>query len=645
MSIKYYDKSGVTPQEILLAGNSNTDLILNATSKNAIANKTVYAALQDKVEKAVNDLVYYYTKSDVYNKAETRALLSTISTMDIRVVNSLPVSDISTTTIYFLKPTGSQNYDEYVYVDNAWVKIGDTGIDLSQYLEIADFETAIADYYDKDEIDAMIASYYTKTQVDNLIGPIEEVIPSGASSSNKLATASDVAAKQDALTFDNVPTENSNNPVKSGGVYSALHNINVEATNENLLDNAWFTVNQRDFNDTSGGGTDSYRFDRWHGTYSYDATNKLPAFTGVQYAIQHLNPELKDFLDDKVLTVSILYSDDTLETGSITYKKQPSNWITVSTISKVYAQIGYNATASNPLNGAFCITDRNNELSIKAVKLEVGAVSTLLSEIPPEYESELAKCKTSIADIANDKYTNQGGYFLTKDNSILGARNLLPNSKITTTVGGVTYTAQPDGSYIVTGATSSDSPSYSDVISSFILAAGTYILSSPNTEITSDIEFVLDNITSGTAVRVATLYNSTAVTFTLASDAILHCYMWINKSITLPVGGVHFYPMIKLATDMDDTYSPYTMTNRELTDLVTYQDVTLTTNSSGRAELTADYYKRNIISAVCLAPDYCAMSIANFNGYGNRLFYCRNMATDTILANTQITVRLYYLNK
>jgi hypothetical protein len=31
-----------------------------------------------------------------------------------------------------------------------------------------------------------------------------------------------VSGKQDALTFDNAPTQNSNNPVKSGGVYSAL---------------------------------------------------------------------------------------------------------------------------------------------------------------------------------------------------------------------------------------------------------------------------------------------------------------------------------------------------------------------------------------------------------------------------------------
>ena len=42
---------------------------------------------------------------------------------------------------------------------------------------------------------------------------------------NKFVTSSEKSAwngKQDALTFDNSPTENSNNPVKSGGIYTAL---------------------------------------------------------------------------------------------------------------------------------------------------------------------------------------------------------------------------------------------------------------------------------------------------------------------------------------------------------------------------------------------------------------------------------------
>lgn len=34
-----------------------------------------------------------------------------------------------------------------------------------------------------------------------------------------------LAGKQDTLTFDNAPTQNSNNPVKSGGVYTALNKV------------------------------------------------------------------------------------------------------------------------------------------------------------------------------------------------------------------------------------------------------------------------------------------------------------------------------------------------------------------------------------------------------------------------------------
>ncbi|MBR3518212.1 MAG: hypothetical protein IKO10_18055, partial [Lachnospiraceae bacterium] len=37
-----------------------------------------------------------------------------------------------------------------------------------------------------------------------------------------MVSADDIGSKQDALTFDDTPTQNSTNPVKSGGVYSAL---------------------------------------------------------------------------------------------------------------------------------------------------------------------------------------------------------------------------------------------------------------------------------------------------------------------------------------------------------------------------------------------------------------------------------------
>jgi len=166
MSIKYYDKSGESPQEKLLAGISPVDAILSGTSKNAIQNKAVYNALRDKIDKTVNDLLYYYSKTDVYNKAEVRELIGAIDTLTMEVVSALPVSDISTTTIYLLKQSGSNVYDEYVYISDAWVKIGTTEMDLSGYLTVANFNIAIADYYTKSEIDVFIDNFYTKSEID-----------------------------------------------------------------------------------------------------------------------------------------------------------------------------------------------------------------------------------------------------------------------------------------------------------------------------------------------------------------------------------------------------------------------------------------------------------------------------------------------
>ena len=54
-----------------------------------------------------------------------------------------------------------------------------------------------------------------------------------------LATSSDLSGKQDVLTFDDTPTEDSTNPVKSGGVYTSLsgkQNTLVSGTNIKTVD-------------------------------------------------------------------------------------------------------------------------------------------------------------------------------------------------------------------------------------------------------------------------------------------------------------------------------------------------------------------------------------------------------------------------
>ena len=97
-------------------------------------------------------------------------------------------------TFYFVpaSSTGTSDlYSEYVWVNGAYEKFGDIQLpDLSPYAKMT---------WVTEQLSTQLASYYTKTEADGLL-----------------------AAKQDALTIDAVPTSGSANPVQSRGVHSAL---------------------------------------------------------------------------------------------------------------------------------------------------------------------------------------------------------------------------------------------------------------------------------------------------------------------------------------------------------------------------------------------------------------------------------------
>lgn len=122
-----------------------SNLKTNKADKSEIPTKT--SQLQNDsgfVTNAVNDLINYYLKSETYSKSEVNDLISAITTLDLRVVETLPTEDISTTTIYLVpKSSAGTNdaYDEYIYVSNNWEFIGSTQVDLTDYVKNTDYAT------------------------------------------------------------------------------------------------------------------------------------------------------------------------------------------------------------------------------------------------------------------------------------------------------------------------------------------------------------------------------------------------------------------------------------------------------------------------------------------------------------------------
>lgn len=113
------------------------------------------------VDHTVSNLINYYDKNSTYTKEEINQMISSVATMSVQVVEELPTTDISSTTIYLrLKTTGEESnvYDEYLYVNNTWEKIGDTSLDLSNYAT-------------KDYVDQLISS----SKMDML--PVGTVFP------------------------------------------------------------------------------------------------------------------------------------------------------------------------------------------------------------------------------------------------------------------------------------------------------------------------------------------------------------------------------------------------------------------------------------------------------------------------------------
>ena len=69
---------------------------------------------------------------------------------NIQIVDTLPLTDIDTHTIYFVKrtsPSGEADYYyEYMYINNKWELIGSTELDLTNYYTKDEVQQYVADH-------------------------------------------------------------------------------------------------------------------------------------------------------------------------------------------------------------------------------------------------------------------------------------------------------------------------------------------------------------------------------------------------------------------------------------------------------------------------------------------------------------------
>lgn len=174
----------------------------------------------------------------------------------------------------------------------------------------------------------------------------------------------------------------------------------TQITNPNLLDNPWFTVNQRNiasWNNESGG----YSVDRW----KHDA-NATGNITNGVYTCDA--PTYQIWEDDRItpllgktLTISWMLSD-----GSIGFETEtlPSALTSdyVFPFTNNYVTLGLKSENSSQ------VARITAGVAIRAVKLELGSVSTLAMDTAPNYATELLKCQRYFQRIGLAEYVNIG---------------------------------------------------------------------------------------------------------------------------------------------------------------------------------------------------------------------------------------------
>lgn len=145
-------------------------------------------ALEERIEDVENNkadaatTLAGYGITDAYTKIETATEISkAVANADHlkrEIVTALPTDEISESTIYMVEITdgsGNQKYEEFMYINNDWEKIGDSAVDLTGYAtetyvgtKVSDAITAITNAYEAaDQTILNSAADYADSLADN----------------------------------------------------------------------------------------------------------------------------------------------------------------------------------------------------------------------------------------------------------------------------------------------------------------------------------------------------------------------------------------------------------------------------------------------------------------------------------------------
>ena len=207
------------------------------------------------------------------------------------------------------------------------------------------------------------------------------------------------------------------------GEWDRILTSDNQTSNPNLLDNPWFTVNQRGKTSYSSSG---YTVDRWKGTnncstvVNSDGSITITAGVSSSYFVQIGDIEIIKRLKGKTITLSVDgYSSNTkcklysFIRNSATGKGNSFGVVKIGTTRAIYSStVTFPDTDFDHCECLSLSIPLNESVTVYSAKVELGSKSTLHLDSAPNYATELVKCQryyVNYTDLLLPIVANQSG--------------------------------------------------------------------------------------------------------------------------------------------------------------------------------------------------------------------------------------------
>ena len=244
------------------------------------------------------------------------------------------------------------------------------------------------------------ARYYAQIASSQIVGDASSAVRWDTDQSEVLTDAQKAQARENInAASDSDVVKITAQTLTTAQQSQARANIMAGGSNRNLLDNPWFTVNQRGMSSYNSAG---YSVDRWLSNGTQQVTVSSDGVTlGEQFYRFVQRMENPAIFAGKTLTISAKTNAANVR---FAYWDSTSDYSNGTAITAP-AVNGYASLTFNITNGIYAIglsTASGTGGLYRAMKLELGSVSTLANDVPPNYAEELAKCMRYFIRIKGD---------------------------------------------------------------------------------------------------------------------------------------------------------------------------------------------------------------------------------------------------